>query len=76
MLQEDPKSPTNVPEILQAIDMVNEITTFHGKLGMQLQKKLKIFREMEGHAMPEILDDKGELKDLVKWKDELGYFLP
>lgn len=35
-----------------------------------------MFREMEGHGMTKILDDKGKLKEFAKWKEELGDLLP
>lgn len=74
-MQEDPEAPTNFPNLLKVIDLLNEIIAFHGKLGMQLQNKLKMFSDMEKSGMPRILDDNG-LKDFATWKDELGGLLP
>lgn len=74
-IKEDPEAPTNILDILKTIDSINEVTTFHGKLGIQLQSKLKIFKEMEDRGMPQILNLKGELHPFDTWKEDLGGLL-
>lgn len=74
-MKDDPKAPTKVPDLLKAVHLLGGISTFHGEFGVQLQSKLKMFCDMEGHGMPAILDDKGDLEEFNSQKDELGGLL-
>jgi hypothetical protein len=48
IMKEDLEALINIPNLLKEIVVLGEISDFHRKLGVQLQRNLNMFRDMEG----------------------------
>lgn len=75
-MENGPEAPTNLPQLLQAIGLLGEISAFQRKLDMQFKGKLKMFKDMEVKGVPKILDEPRELKDFMNWKEDFGSIVP